>query len=154
MISSSLYKYSLVSGSAASDSGTVRTVHSLTNKTFNTVFAPLRNKDSFSFLLMVTRPTSRGYVELKSRNPFNAPLLEAGYYNHPHDVKVIREGMKFCIALTKTRAFKKYGARIWQKKIPGCEHFVMYSDEYLECLARHYTNTIYHHSGSAKMGPR
>ena len=43
---------------------------------------------------------------------------------------------------------------MWTKrKMPGCERFKMWSDEYLECLARHYTSTIYHHSGSAKMGP-
>ena len=143
-----------VSGSSASDSGTVRRVQSLTNETFNKMYAPLKDKDSFSFLLMVTRPTSRGYVELRSRNPFQKPIFEAGYFNHPHDIKVIREGMKFCIALTKTRAFRKYGAKIWEgRKIPGCEHLHLWSDEYLECLARHYTNTIYHHSGSVKMGP-
>ena len=80
--------------------------------------------------------------------------LYFSYFNHPHDIKVIREGMKFCIALTKTRAFRKYGAKIWEgRKIPGCEHLHLWSDEYLECLARHYTNTIYHHSGSVKMGP-
>jgi len=62
--------------------------------------------------------------------------------------------MKFCLAMTKTRAFKKYGGRMWEgRKMPGCEHFVLWSDKYLECLARQYTNTIYHHSGSAKMGP-
>ena len=143
-----------VSGSSASDSGTVKRVQSLTNETFYKMYAPLKDKDSFSFLLMVTRPTSRGYVELRSRNPFEKPIFEAGYFNHPHDIKVIREGMKFCIALTKTKAFRKYGAKIWEgRKIPGCEHFKLWSDEYLECLARHYTNTIYHHSGSVKMGP-
>ena len=68
--------------------------------------------------------------------------------------QVVVEGMKFCLAMTKTRAFKKYGGRMWEgRKMPGCEHFVLWSDKYLECLARQYTNTIYHHSGSAKMGP-
>ena len=143
-----------VSGSSASDSGTVRRVQSLTNTTYYNMYAPLESRDSFSFLLMVTRPTSRGWIELRSRNPFDKPIFEAGYFNHPHDIKVIREGMKFCIALTKTKAFRKYGARIYEeRKIPGCEHLHLWSDEYLECLARHYTNTIYHHSGSVKMGP-
>ena len=68
--------------------------------------------------------------------------------------QVIVEGMKFCLAMTKTRAFRKYGGRMWEgRKMPGCEGLVLWSDAYLECLARQYTNTIYHHSGSAKMGP-
>ena len=143
-----------VSGSSASDSGTVRRVQGLTDETFYKMYAPLKDKDTFSFLLMVTRPTSRGFIQLRSRNPFDKPIFEAGYFEHPHDIKVIVEGLKFCIALTKTRAFRKYGAKVWEgRKIPGCESLPQWSDEYLECLARHYTNTIYHHSGSAKMGP-
>ena len=68
--------------------------------------------------------------------------------------QVIVEGMKFCLAMTRTRAFRKYGGRMWEgRKMPGCEGLVLWSDAYLECLARQYTNTIYHHSGSAKMGP-
>ena len=143
-----------VSGSSASDSGTVKRAQGLTDETFYKMYAPLRDKDSFSFLLMVTRPTSRGFIKLRSRNPFDKPIFEAGYFEHPHDIKVIVEGLKFCIAMTKTRAFRKYGAKVWEgRKMPGCEHLQLWSDQYLECLARHYTNTIYHHSGSAKMGP-
>ena len=36
------------------------------------------------------------------------------------------------------------------RKMPGCVPLPLWSDPYLECLARHYTNTIYHHSGSAR----
>ena len=143
-----------ISGSAASDSGTLKAIHGLSNRTFDQVFKPLIKEDTFSFLLMINRPLSRGYVELQSRNPFQKPVFEAGYFAHPQDMKVLVEGMKICIAMSKTRAFRKYGGRMWTKrKMPGCEKFKMWSDEYLECLARHYTSTIYHHSGSAKMGP-
>ena len=142
------------SGSAVSDSGTLKTIHGLSDKTYNQYFKPLEGKDTFSFLLMISRPKSRGFVKLKSRNPFDNPIFEAGYFNHPDDMKLLVDGMKTCIALTKTKAFRKYGAKIWEgRKIPGCEHLKLWSDEYLECLARHYTNTIYHHSGSVKMGP-
>ena len=142
------------SGSAVSDSGTLKTIHGLSDKTYNQYFKPLEGKDTFSFLLMISRPKSRGFIKLKTRNPFDNPIFEAGYFNHPNDVKVLVDGMKTCLALTKTKAFRKYGGKIWEgRKIPGCEHFKLWSDEYLECLARHYTNTIYHHSGSVKMGP-
>ena len=143
-----------VSGSTVSDSGTVKTVQGITDEVFEKLYAPIAGRDTFSFLLMVTRPTSRGYIKLRSKNPFDKPIFEAGYFNHPQDIKTIVEGMKFCIAMTKTKAFKKYGGKMWEgRKMPGCEQFKLWSDPYLECLARHYTNTIYHHSGSAKMGP-
>ena len=104
---------------------------------------------------MMTRPKSRGWIQLRSRNPFDKPLLEAGYFNHPHDMKVIREGLKFCISLTKIKAFRKFGARLWERrKMPGCEHLRLLGDDYLECMVRQYTQTSWHMSGTARMGPR
>ena len=74
-----------VSGSSASDSGTVKRAQGLTDETFYKMYAPLRDKDSFSFLLMVTRPTSRGFIKLRSRNPFDkqtSPVFH-GFYIDP-----------------------------------------------------------------------
>lgn len=49
--------------------------------------------------------------------------------------------------------FKKFNVRPWSRKWYGCEKYVTYSDEYLECLTRSYSATIYHPVGTAKMGP-
>ena len=44
--------------------------------------------------------------------------------------------------------------RFWDEiPMPGCEDTNLWSDEYWTCMCRQYTTTIYHHSGSAKMGP-
>jgi hypothetical protein len=37
--------------------------------------------------------------------------------------------------------------------LKGCESYKQYSDEYLACLARTLTHTIYHPIGTCKMGP-
>lgn len=37
--------------------------------------------------------------------------------------------------------------------IPACAKFQKTSDDYWKCIARHYTQTIYHPSGTCKMGP-
>ena len=93
-----------VSGSIVADSGTVKTVQGVTDRVFDTLYRPLLGRDTFSFLLQVTRPTSRweeeieqshsfcrrGFIKLRSRNPFDKPIFEAGYFNHPHDMKVHR----------------------------------------------------------------
>lgn len=52
-----------------------------------------------------------------------------------------------------SKPFQKFKTRIWSRTWYGCEKFRPYSDEYLECLARSYTATIYHPVGTAKMGP-
>lgn len=51
-----------------------------------------------------------------------------------------------------TRAFQRIGARLIDKHVPGCERFELKSAEYYECYARHWTLTVYHHSGTCTMG--
>ena len=48
-----------VSGSIVADSGTVKTVQGVTDRVFDNLYRPLLGRDTFSFLLQVTRPTSR-----------------------------------------------------------------------------------------------
>lgn len=48
---------------------------------------------------------------------------------------------------------KKYNTRFNKLKIPGCENYEFLSDEYWACQGQHYTLTIYHPVGTAKMGP-
>lgn len=37
--------------------------------------------------------------------------------------------------------------------IPGCAGLHMFSDDFYRCIARHYSQTIYHPVGTCKMGP-
>ena len=62
-------------------------------------------------------------------------------------------GIKIAVAIGETQAFKRMGAQFHQVPMPGCIHTALWTDEYWECLARHYTSTIYHPVGTAKMGP-
>ena len=62
-------------------------------------------------------------------------------------------GIKIGVALSRTHAFQKFNSRLHAIPIPGCEGHPMESDAYYTCLARHYTATIYHPCGTAKMGP-
>lgn len=103
---------------------------------------------------MLLRPKSRGTIRLRSVNPFDKPVIEAGYFSHPNDMEVLVEGIKVIIALSQTKAFQSVGSKYWNKiPIPGCETIPSASDEYFACVSRHFTSTIYHYSGTAKMGP-
>ncbi|KAL1470896.1 hypothetical protein MTO96_040214 [Rhipicephalus appendiculatus] len=63
------------------------------------------------------------------------------------------DAMKFSMAVAETPAFQRYGVRMWDLPFPGCDHYKHLSDENLACMARSFTNTIYHPVGTAKMGP-
>lgn len=66
-------------------------------------------------------------------------------------MKTLVEGGKIAVSLTRTRALKRFGSQL--VPVPNCLHVPMYSDAYYECVARHYTLTIYHPIGTCKMGP-
>ncbi|KAL1129800.1 hypothetical protein AAG570_012744 [Ranatra chinensis] len=123
------------------------------DKFYNEVFAEINNRDVFGVFPMMLRPKSRGVIRLRSNNPLQYPLIYPNYLTHPDDVKVLREGVKAGLALGQTAAMKRFGARYWDKPLPGCKQFAPYTDEYWDCYVRQYTMTIYHMSGSCKMGP-
>lgn len=146
--------FMLTSASTSSDGGSqVRVAHGLSDSFYNEVFSEINNKDVFGVFPMMLRPKSRGLIKLHSKNPLRYPLLYHNYLTHPDDVNVLREGVKTALALAETQAMKRFGARFWSKPLPNCKHLARFTDEYWECVIRQYTMTIYHMSGTTKMGP-
>ncbi|XP_078042022.1 glucose dehydrogenase [FAD, quinone] [Augochlora pura] len=144
----------LTSSSTNSDGGThIKNAHGLTDEFYNEVFGNINERDVFGVFPMILRPKSRGYIKLKSKNPLDHPLIYPNYLTHPHDVGVLREGVKASIAFGETSSMKRFGARFHSKPVPNCKHLPLFTDEYWECAIRQYTMTIYHMSCTAKMGP-
>jgi len=66
----------------------------------------------------------------------------------------MRAAIKFAEEPT---SMKKIGSRLYRVPFPGCESheftFDSISDEYLECLARHTTFTMFRYCSTAPIGP-
>lgn len=66
---------------------------------------------------------SRGYITLKSKDPFDPPRIFANYLDEDHDIKVLVEGIRFAIKLSETSALKAYGMELDKTPVPGCTGF-------------------------------
>ena len=64
------------------------------------------------------------------------------------------EGVKLSLDLVqKSKAFKKFGVNFYAKPNPACAQFQYMSDDYWECIIRHFSYITYHDVGTCKMGP-
>lgn len=134
----------------------MKQIFGLKNNLYRTMFGELEDKQQNAFMIypMVLRPKSKGRIMLKTTNPFTYPLIYSNYFTDPYDMKVSIAGIKKTLALLETKAFKRINAKLLKKPIPACSHLGFGTDAYWECHTRHFTFTIYHYSGTCKMGAK
>ena len=103
---------------------------------------------------LLLHPKSTGSVRLASADPFDQPRINTNYFKHPQDMQAMVRGMKFAVKLYESPIMRrKLGARLITPPIPGCAYPPdAHSDGYLECLARSFTQSICHYSGTTRMG--
>lgn len=66
------------------------------------------------------KPRSRGYIRLKSKNPYDHPIIDPRYLSHPDDLESMADAMKISFQLATSAPFtKKFGVRPSGRKIPG-----------------------------------
>uniref|UniRef100_A0A1B0GIG2 Putative glucose dehydrogenase fad quinone-like zootermopsis nevadensis n=1 Tax=Lutzomyia longipalpis TaxID=7200 RepID=A0A1B0GIG2_LUTLO len=119
------------------------------------VYENIIYKDTFMVVPLLMRPKSRGRILLKSKDPYEHPLIYPNYFDHPHDLNVLIEGAKFgYYHFSRTKMMKFLNATLNPFVIPNCMNLQYLSDDYWKCMARHYTQTIYHPVGTCKMGPK
>jgi choline dehydrogenase len=92
------------------------------------------------------RPESRGYVRIKSANPFEAPSMQPNYLSTDLDRRTAIAGVKFARRIAATEPMKSLMKR---EHRPGQD--VNTDDEILH-FCREYGATIFHPCGTARMG--
>ncbi len=93
------------------------------------------------------RPESRGYVRVRSSEPFEPPDIQPNYLAQEEDRQVLLGGLRLARRLLRTDALAPYYVR---EELPGDE--VRTDDEMLD-FARGRGTTCFHVMGTCKMGP-
>ncbi|XP_005108386.1 glucose dehydrogenase [FAD, quinone] [Aplysia californica] len=99
------------------------------------------------------RPRSVGNLSLSSRDPFDDPVIHANYLGRREDMDVLMKGLEICQKVVKSKTMAQIGSRLTESKsISVCRQHKFDSPAYWECYIRATLLTIYHPSGTCKMG--
>lgn len=121
-------------------------------RAWDNYFKNYYSKEITTMGIKLTNPKSRGTVSIRSDNPLDDPVVDVKYYSDPLDTLTMVEGVKTGIQIGLSHSFNKYDAKLIPDHFPGCESFVMWSDDYLKCYMKHYTVKSDHYVGTCKMG--
>ncbi|WP_241069194.1 GMC family oxidoreductase [Achromobacter insuavis] len=94
------------------------------------------------------RPSSRGTVQLRGTDPFEAPAMQPNYLSTELDRRMTVAAVKYARRLAATEPLAGLMKREFR---PGPD---VRSDDEILHFCREYGATIFHPSGTAKMGPR
>ncbi|MCY3767758.1 MAG: choline dehydrogenase [Gammaproteobacteria bacterium] len=101
---------------------------------------------AFTSSVCQLRPSSRGSIHIKSPDALEHPSIQPNYLSTEEDCRVVVDAMKVSRQIASMPALKNY---ILSEFDPGPE---VRSDEELLEHARNTATTIYHPSGTCKMG--
>ena len=96
----------------------------------------------------IMRSRSRGKLSLASSNPEEKPLIDFKYFEDPdgYDERIIVEGIKAARKIAEQEPFKQH---IVREVAPGPG---VQTDEQISTYARKVHHTVYHPSGTCRMG--
>src|ERR1700756_557997 len=93
------------------------------------------------------RPESRGYVRIRSNDPFAPPIIQTNYLTHELDRRVVVAGMKLARRLLASEPLKPYYE---YEDFPGPK---VQSDEEFLAAATQRGTTTFHPGCTCRMGP-
>jgi choline dehydrogenase len=108
------------------------------------------NPDPFSAFLLCfnsCRPTSRGYLQIRSTDPFQSPSIQANSLSTEQDIADVRAGVRLLREIAATAPLSSY---VESEMLPGMDK---QSDEDLLQDFRDRAGTVYHPVGTCRMGP-
>jgi choline dehydrogenase-like flavoprotein len=110
--------------------------------------------ESVIILANPVQPRSEGEIVLGTADPFDHPIIRMNYYDDPHDMEVMLAVIRKALDVAAN-----WPGELGPLLVPpalAAEHGYQSgdtpSDELLTDLARHYSFTVYHLTGTCRMG--
>ena len=91
-------------------------------------------------------PRSQGEIRLRSGNPAQAPAIDPRYFSDPADLETLVAGVKLSREIAATAPLS---GLLGKEVFPGPD---VTSDDAIRGAVRRYCNTIFHPTGTCKMG--
>jgi len=108
--------------------------------------SPLHDFPAITPSVCNLRPTSRGEVLVRSKDPFKHPSIKLNYLSTDADRQVAVDSIRMTRRIMKARALEKYQP---QEFLPGMD---ISTDEQLARAASELGTTIFHPVGTCRMG--
>ncbi|XP_065907070.1 L-sorbose 1-dehydrogenase-like isoform X1 [Dysidea avara] len=96
------------------------------------------------------QPKSIGELRLNITHPFDSPLLDPHYLQDPHDIDVLKAGIRIANSLIRASEFLYRNVEFAARNTTAPYKYD--SDEFWEWLIRFLPMTSYHPVGTCKMG--
>ncbi|XP_060552958.1 choline dehydrogenase, mitochondrial-like [Ruditapes philippinarum] len=106
------------------------------------------NADCHSFMIHIggMRPTSKGYLKLRSRDPRDHPKIVANYLTTEKDMQEMRDGVKLAREIIHQKAFDEFRGEEMQ---PGAQ---VQTPSQIDEFIRNVADSNYHPACTCKMG--
>ena len=74
-------------------------------------------------------------MTIKSTNP-DDPIVDPNYLRHPNDIANLVEALRVNMRVMLTEAFRDLKTKQFEPIVDNCRHHGLWTDDYLECVAR------------------
>ncbi len=109
-------------------------------------WSPPPGKDGYCFDVGPVRSSSRGWVKLRSSDPFAPPRIQLNGLSTDQDLADFRSAIRIAREIGSQTAFAEFGGR---EVSPGADAA---ADSELNDYVRSHANSAYHPCGTARMG--
>lgn len=123
------------------------------NETYETIVKPTDNINLWSIHSVMLHPKSRGTVRLKTSSAIDYPLINPNYFADPRDAATFVAAIKDIFRISETPSMQKWNSSAIKTCHPLCNCTDWGSDKFWTCMVTNLSGSVYHFSGTAKMGP-